>query len=658
MAEKQIAPYGSWPSPITTELITQNVVRLGQTAVDPDGDAVYWEEARPAEGGRHVVVRWAPGGEPEALTPPPYNVRSRVHEYGGGAFWVSRGELFFVNFDDQRIYRQTAGEAPHPITPPNVDLRYADGVVDWQRARIICVREDHTVAGGEPLNALVGVALGGGDEGGEILVMGDSFYASPRLSPDGNHLAWLAWNHPQMPWQGTELWVGAVDGDGRVTDRHLVAGGPDESLFQPEWGPEGAGALYFISDRSGWWNLYRQPLAAGAEAEAVALLPREREFGLPQWQFGRQSYGLTAGGALICLYLEQGEWRMAMLAPAGPGGELTPMVLPYNELSHLAVGADSVAVVAGGPAELPALLRIDLKTQQVAVLRRAGELPLDAGTFSLPEEIAFPTGDGERAYAYYYPPHNPHYQGPAEEKPPLLVMSHGGPTSRTPSHLQLRIQFWTSRGFAVLDVNYRGSTGYGRAYRQKLDGQWGLVDVEDCIAGARYLIERGDVDPERLAIRGGSAGGYTTLCALTFHDFFHAGASYFGVSDLEALTRETHKFESRYLDSLVGPYPEMQELYRQRSPVHFVEQLSCPIIFFQGLEDAVVPTAQAELMVDALRRQGLPVAYLPFAGEQHGFRRAETIRRALEAELYFYSRIFGFEPADEIEPVTIENLPE
>jgi len=646
MAQIKEAPYGTWESPITADLIAGGTRTLGQIAIEDD--RIYWVEGRPDEGGRNVLMQWTPADGMRALTPESYNVRTRVHEYGGGAFWVNQETVYFANFADQRLYRQRPDEEPQPLTPPNVDLRYADGIVDEHRGRIICVREDHTTAGRQPLNALVALSLSGGDAGGQLLVFGNDFYAAPRLSPDGQRLAWLTWNHPQMPWDGTELWVGDLDKDGNVIRTTLVAGGEGESVFQPEWSP--AGDLHFVSDRTGWWNLYRW-----RDGWTGPLYEREAEFGRPQWQFGMSTYGFAADGTIVALFFEQGTWEMGTLDAAG--GAFDPVEMPYTVLRNLQVGDDYVVLIAGSPAEFAGVLRIDLKSQQMQVLRRAGEPDIDSHYFSIPELIEFPTEDGETAFAYFYPPQNQDYRAPAGEKPPLLVVSHGGPTSTTSSLLNLEIQYWTSRGLAVLDVNYGGSTGYGRDYRERLKGRWGVVDVDDCINGARYLVRRQRVDGDRLAIRGASAGGYTTLSALTFRDFFHAGASYFGVSDLEALARDTHKFESRYLDSMVGPYPEARALYRERSPIHASDRLSCPIIFFQGLEDRVVPPAQAETMVDVLRDKGLPVAYLPFAGEQHGFRRGETIRRTLEAELYFYGKIFGFDPAGEIEPVEIENLP-
>ena len=640
---KQIAPYGSWKSPVTSDLIVSETIGLGQIVLD--GEDIYWSEMRPAEGGRYVVVRRTPDGQTTDVTPSPFNARTRVHEYGGGAFAVAGGTVYFSNFVDQRLYRQDPGTQPQPITP-EADLRYADGVVDRRRGRMVCVREDHTAAGREAVNTLVSLDLAG-DQETQVLVSGNDFYSSPRLSPDGSRLAWLTWNHPNMPWDATELWVAELQADGSLGRTEQVVGGDDESIFQPEWSPDGV--LYFVSDRTGWWNLYRW-----RDGQVEPLVEMEAEFGEPQWVFGISTYAFESASRIICAYTRQGDWRLASLDTTTR--TLEPTETSYSEIGGLRAGPGWVIFRAGSPTESVSIVRLNLATGHFETLRRSSEVVIDAGYLSTPQAIEFPTEHGLTAHAFFYPPQNRDYVAPPDERPPLLVISHGGPTSATSSTLNLMIQHWTSRGIAILDVNYGGSTGYGRAYWQRLGGQWGVVDVDDCVNGARYLVERGEVDGERLAIRGGSAGGYTTLCALTFRDFFAAGASYFGLSELEVFVGDTHKFESRYLDWLIGPYPERQALYRERSPIHFTDRISCPVIFFQGLEDKVVPPNQAELMVEALRRKGLPVAYIPFEGEQHGFRRAENIKRALDAELDFYSRVFGFALADPVEPAPIENL--
>ncbi len=643
MKQSKIAPYGSWRSPLTSDLIVSGTIGLGGIVLDQD--SVYWIEMRPAERGRYVVVRRDSSGQIGDVTPPPYSVRTRVHEYGGGGYTVSDGTVYFSNFADQRIYLKEPGGEPHAITRA-VDRRYADAIVDVERRRLICVREDHTDPGREAVTTLVAVDLEGVAED-RILVEGADFYSSPRLSPDGSRLAWLCWRHPNMPWDGTELWSAEMTKDGSLFRETLIAGGDSESIFQPEWSPDGE--LYFVSDRTGWWNLYRS-----RNRQIEPLCPMEAEFGLPQWVFGMRTYGFASSSEIICVVIKEGISQLARLDTNA--GRLEEIDTPYRRIDWIRVIGNRVLFAASSLFESTSIVSLDLETEQVVVLKRSSELAIDVGYISQPQSIEFPTTGGLDAYAFFYPPQNRDYIAPEGERPPLLVMSHGGPTSAASPTLSLAVQYWTSRGIAVLDVNYGGSTGYGRAYRERLNRKWGIVDVDDCANGAAFLAEQGLVDGDRLAITGGSAGGYTTLCALTFRDVFKAGASHYGVSDLAALEIDTHKFESRYTHGLVGKYPEEGDLYRARSPIHFTDQLSAPVIFFQGLEDKIVPPNQAEMMVEALRAKGLPVAYITFEGEQHGFRQAANIKRALDGEFYFYSRVFGFEPADAIEPVLIENL--
>lgn len=639
----EVMPYGSWKSPITSDLIVAGSIRLGEIRLD--GADIYWSEGRPTESGRSVVVRYA-GGQTTDVTPAPLNVRTRVHEYGGGAYKVADGVVYFSNFADQRLYRQSVGSEPIPLTPA-ADLRYADAVIDQQRQRLICIREDHT-NGHEPVNTIVAVDLNS-PSAGQVLVSGSDFYATPRLSPDGRFLCWLSWNHPNMPWDGTELWVAEIQADGTLGDAEKIAGSETESIFQPEWSPDGV--LYFVSDRTNWWNLYRwNPSQPSIEP----VCPKAAEFGLPQWVFDMTTYGFESAESLICTYTENGVQHLARLNTGTL--QLTEIETPYFAIGGLKV-APGYAVFIGGSTTRPsAIVRLDLQTGKTEELRRSSTLEVDPGYISAPEPIEFPTENGLTAYAFYYAPKNRDYTAPANERPPLLVKSHGGPTASTSATFNPSIQYWTSRGIAVLDVNYGGSTGYGREYRERLKKQWGIIDVDDCVNGAKYLVKQGLADENRLCIDGGSAGGYTTLAALTFRNVFKAGASYYGVSDLAALARDTHKFESKYLDGLIGKYPEEQEIYQQRSPIEYAQQLACPIIFFQGDEDKIVPPNQAEMMVDVLRQKGLPVAYVLFEGEQHGFRKAENIKRALDSELYFYAKVFGFELADAPEPLAIENL--
>jgi len=639
----KFSPYGSWKSPITSDLIASETLGLEQIALD--GSDIYWIESRPAEGGRCVIVRRSPEGEIEDMTPAPFNARTRVHEYGGGAYAVFNRTVFFSNFADQRLYRQDPGSSPRPITPQG-DLRYADGVIDGRRNKMICVCEDHGVPGQEAINSLVEIDLEG-RASHKILAQGHDFYSSPCLSLDGARLAWLSWNHPNMPWDGTELWVGELNPDGLLSGSVLVAGGLDESIFQPEW--SGDGVLHFASDKTGWWNLYRWN-----NGHTEVLTEMEAEFAEPQWRFGQSTYSFVSPDHITCAFSRDGTWKLASLNAVRRA--IDPIDIPYTEISDVRACNDYVVIIAGSPTETTSIVKLDIRSKKMEILRSSSKVAVNEDYLSKPQTIDYPTDHGLKAHAFYYRPQNRDFIAPPDERPPLLVISHGGPTGAASSSLNLAIQYWTSRGIAVLDVNYGGSTGYGRAYRERLNGKWGIVDVDDCVNGALTLVKRREVDSNRLIIRGGSAGGYTTLSALTFRDTFKAGASYYGISDLEVLAKETHKFESRYLDRLVGPYPKCRELYRERSPIYFPERLSCPVIFFQGLEDKIVPPNQAKMMFDALRSKGLPVALVEFAGEQHGFRRAENIKRALDAELYFYSRIFNFQLAEFIEPVPIENI--
>jgi len=641
MSSVKTAPYGSWKSPITPSLIVKDAVKFADIAVD--GSDIYWSEVRPSEEGRYVIVKYK-SGEMQDMTSTSFNVRTRVHEYGGGAFTVRDGIVFFSNFADQRLYRLDPGRDPVPLTPEQ-DCRYADGVSDPFRNRLIFVREDHTQPG-EPVNTIVSLDPGSGSAG-DIMVQGNNFYSSPCLSPDGSCMAWLAWDHPRMPWDGTELWLADITEQGDISDALCIAGGPDESVFQPRFSPDGT--LYFISDPEGWWNIHRY-----TSGSTECVYREDAEFGFPQWVFGMSAYDFMSGDSIACAYARDGMWSLGILSIEG--GICDQQDTGFSAISSVHTAGKKVLFEGGSPLQMDCLVLFDPETGTSEILRRSSDVEIPKKYISVPEPVTFPTGNGAEAHGFYYPPRNDDFQPPENELPPCMVMIHGGPTSASSGTFSLSTQYWTSRGFAVLDVNYRGSTGFGRNYRDLLKGNWGIADVEDCVNGAGYLVSQGLADRERLAIRGGSAGGYTTLCALTFHDLFTAGASYYGVSDTEILAQETHKFESRYLDQLIGPYPEAKDIYQNRSPLHFAEQLSCPVIFFQGLEDEIVPVNQAEMMVKVLKENGIPVAYLTFEGEQHGFRKAENIMRTLEAELYFYSRIFGFTLADDIEEVEIINL--
>jgi dipeptidyl aminopeptidase/acylaminoacyl peptidase len=640
MSPPKAAPYGSWLSPITSDLIVAQSIALADVRLD--GEHVYWLEGRPQEEGRLVVVRadWH-GGNVADMTPKPYSARTRVHEYGGGSWNVSRGVIIFSNFSNGRLYR-VSGAAPDPQAltpaPPARDRqwRFADGVIDHDRRRWIGVREDHT-AEGEPVNTIVAVDLEGArPEPGLVLVDGHDFFAAPRLSPDGQRLIWLAWDHPNMPWNGTTLYLAALDQAGRVAAPQAIAGGLAESICQPEWSPDG-NTIYFVSDRSNWWNLYGFDLATQS---TQPLAPMAAEFGLPQWNLGMSTYACVGSDRIVCAYSSAGLGRLAMLDPRSK--TLEPIATPFTELGSVRADGERIAFRAGAPDHPASIVALDAIGHAHRVIKKSTGLldrgePRVADWLTTVQPVEFPTTGGNTAFGLFYPPRNPRFTGGDGEKPPLLVKCHGGPTGAASSTLNLATQFWTSRGIAVLDVNYGGSTGFGRAYRERLRGNWGIVDVDDCVNGAKFLAARDLVDPRRIVISGGSAGGYTTLAALVFRDFFAGGASHYGVSDVAALARDTHKFESRYLDWLIGPYPQEEALYRARSPLHHAEALSKPVIFFQGDEDQVVPPSQSEAMVEALRRKGNAVGYLLFAGEQHGFRKAANIQRCLDAELMFYA---------------------
>jgi len=641
----KIAPYGSWKSPITSDLIVEGSVGLSQPLFE--GNNTYWIEMRPKEAGRNVIVRRNADGVCADVNPPPFNARTRVHEYGGGDYIVSGEIVYFSNFSDQRLYRQDGPNAPEALTAPG-EMRYADACLDQARGRLICVREDHTRAGAEAANSIVSIFTEPGNEYGVVLVEGNDFYSTPRLSPDGTQLAWLTWNHPNMPWDGCELWVGEFGEDGMLASTRWVAGGAAESIFQPEWSPDGV--LYFASDRSGWWNLERITADGGIEN----VYQFKAELGMPQWIFSMSSYAFAAPETIVCSHIDQGVSTLSTVDVQT--GKITHIDCPYTDIQFVRAANGQGVFRGGSPTDVAAIVRFDVATGAFEILRKSNDLEVFPRYFSVPRAIEFPTEGGLTAHGFFYPPQNPDYRAPENEKPPLIVKSHGGPTAAASTALSLSVQFWTSRGFAVLDVNYGGSTGYGRQYRERLNKKWGIVDVDDCVNGARYLADRGEVDGDRLIITGGSAGGYTTLCALTFRKAFKAGASHFGISNTESMARDTHKYESQYLTGLLGPYPERKDIYYDRSPINFSERLSCPVIFFQGLEDKVVPPDQAETMVEAIRAKKIPVSYVAFAGEQHGFRQAKHIKRALDGELYFYSKVFNFDLAEPVEPVEIENL--
>lgn len=653
MTERAVAPYGTWSSPLTADLVARAGVRLTMPTLE--NGVVRWLEGRAEEGGRVVLVQAAEGERPTEVTPADFNLRTMVHEYGGGAYWVHDGVVFCSRFDDQRLYRIDAGAAPVPITPEIAGRRhrYADGRVTAAGDVWIGVRERHPESGhpAEVINELVALPTDGSVEP-RVIAEGRDFYSSPRISPDGEQLCFLAWDLPWMPWDGCELFVADLTGDGTLGEPTLVAGRDgEESIWQPEWSP--TGDLVFASDRSGWWNLER--VRAG---ERTALHPAQAEFGHPAWVFGGSSFAFLEDGTIACAYESDGRTWFALLDPET--GSLEPLDLPYDSWwsTPYLVAEGSTVVVIAGSATLPTqVIGLDVPTRTTTTLRTSIDVPIDTAYFSVPQAIEFPTENRLTAHALYYPPTSPGFVAPDGERPPVIVASHGGPTGATTAIFDLQTQFWTTRGFAVVDVNYGGSTGYGRAYRERLNGEWGVVDLADCVNAARYLAERGDVDADRFLIHGGSAGGYTTICALTFTDVFAAGASYFGIADLEPTPDgHTHKFELRYEHTLLGPYPEAAELFRARSPINFVDRLATPMLVLQGTDDEIVPQEQAELIVGALRERGVPHAYLLFEGEGHGFRRAENIVASLEAELSFYAQVLGLELGDDVPKLSVEHL--
>ena len=655
MAQRRVLPYGAWSSPITLDMAVGASTSLREPRVV--GDAIYWTEGRPEEGGRQVIVRWTERTGAADVIPAPFNARTMIHEYGGGWYAVDPADetVYFCNESDGRVYRQAREGMPQAVTPDG-PWRYGDLELDFARKRIVCIREDHSGLANavaqdgqriaEPRNELVAIDIASG--AATVLSTGYDFYSSPRVA--GDRLTWLSWRHPNMPWDGSELWVAQIDAGSKLANEQLVAGGKDESVVQPQWAPDGS--LVFVSDRSGWWNLYRLPVDS---TEAVALAPMKAEFAGPQWVFGMRWYDIADDGSIVAVARRGGKDSLWLIPAAGDPERID---LPDQRIASVQVGAHRVVYQAASWDQPAAIVMLDLDSGTRHAVCASFTLGVDEAHLSRPEQIEFPTTDGDTAYALYYPPTNPDFAAPGGERPPLIVEIHGGPTSSVGGGLSMGYNLFTSRGFAVVDVDYRGSNGFGREYMRKLYGNWGVSDVDDVVAAARFLAERGDVDPDRMAIRGGSAGGYTVLAALTIHELFAAGASHYGVGDLEALARFTHKFESHYLDQLVAPYPQAIETYRERSPIYHVDRLSRPLIVLQGVDDMVVPIAQAEQIVDALRRQQIPHAYLAFEGEGHGFRRAENIRRALEAELSFYAQVFGFTLADDFEPVHVEFLAE
>ena len=631
---KSKRPYGNWPASITSELVTRAAPSINH--IQSNDDRLFWVENRPWEAGRNVIMCRNRDGSFRDLLPPPYSHHSKVHEYGGMAYTVTDKQLYFVNAADQCIYQLDLSNDgdPVPITAPG--LRFVDLVVDKSNQQIIAVCEQHPKTHDfkkEPDNFLVAISMAADNPEIHTLVSGADFYAYPCISPDGQTLAWIQWNHPHMPWDCTQLWQAEIDKQGLLNPVLVTGSENDQAIFQPRWSPDNR--LFYVSDKQNWWNIY--------SVDRGIIVEMAAEFATPLWQFGMSTYDFVDADTLGCLWTQQGIWHCGFINLHS--GELTQIDCEYTSMQSACNHQGNLYLVAGAPVLADQLVTVNQQGTTNSVYSPAS-VNLSVADLSRPESIGFTTADGQPVQAFFYLPTHSQYQGQDGELPPLIVICHGGPTGATSSNLNLKIQYWTNRGFAVVDINYRGSTGFGRKFRHSLASNWGIADVEDTQYVVNYLIEQKKVDPERCIIRGGSAGGYTVLSALTFTDAFKAGASLYGIGDLETLAKDTHKFESRYLDKLVGPYPQAREIYRQRSPIHHVHRLSCPVIFLQGLEDQVVPANQAEMMVDSLKERNIEVEYITFADEGHGFRKANNIIRALEAEYSFYQRIFALQRID------------
>jgi dipeptidyl aminopeptidase/acylaminoacyl peptidase len=652
------APFGSWASPIESEDLAGSSVGLSEPMLD--GDDVYWLESRSAERGRRTLLRHTPDGATHEVTPAPFNVRNRVHEYGGGSYVVDGGRVVASSFADGRLWRlDPEGLASSEAITPAGPWRYADRRFDPRAPRLYAVRETHDAVHEDDarsvVNELISIALDGSDGAGRVIVSGPDFVAAPRPSPDGATLAWLEWDHPDMPWDAVRLRVAPIAADGTLGPARTVTGGPGISIVQPSW--TASGVLAFVSDETGWWNLYAFDGPRGLDDPPRNLAPMEAELGDPAWVFGRASYAFLADGSVLAVARADGRDGFLRIEL---DGTVTPLDTPFTEVEGLQVHGATAVAIAAGPVTDSIVVRLDPGSGDVrGVLARSQSTSLDPAVLPVAEAISFPTADGATARALYFPPTNAGCRGPDGELPPLVVLSHGGPTSSASSALSLDRAFFTSRGIAVVDVDYRGSSGYGRPYRDALRGEWGIADVEDCVAAAEYLVARGDVDPERLVIRGGSAGGYTTLAALTFRpEVFAAGISHFGIADLELIHLDGHKFESRYDEGLLAPWPEGRQVFRDRSPIHFLDRVRAPMLIFQGLDDKVVPPSQADAMEAAFHARGIPHVVMRFEGEGHGFRRAETRRAVYAAEIGFLGRVFGFTPAGDVPPLDVPGLDE
>tara|TARA_B100000700_G_scaffold236820_1_gene262763 strand:+ start:1017 stop:2960 length:1944 start_codon:yes stop_codon:yes gene_type:complete len=643
MIAKQQSQYGSWESIFTPEKIIEGGLRLGEIRID--NNDIYFLEGRPAESGRSVIIKHNPDGTTEDVLPQNYNARNAVHEYGGGSYAVKDEIVFFTNWEDQLIYKVSADKIS-PITKPSnipMGIRFADLTLSNDGKWIFCVRETHT-KDKEAQNEIVAVST----ISSEIIVLasGRDFYSSPRPNPISNQICWLEWDHPNMPWDGNELYIADFDSQ-NISNKLKIDGSKNISILQPEWTNEGD--LVYISDESGWWNLRKY-----SDNKTSEILLEEIDHGGPAWQFGFRTYFIHDN--FIFLRGTSKDKNKGLIRKITLSGEIVDEIqVNHTSISDLSFCDGSAIYMGSSPTTSTQLCRLDFSTSNVDILKESIKIQIDSEEISIAQEIMFDTTSNEIAYAYFYKPTNKNYEGLTKEKPPLLVISHGGPTGSTTSSLNLSIQYWTNRGFAVVDVNYRGSAGYGKKYRDALKSNWGVYDTDDCIAAVDYLSNKGLVDSSRVAIKGGSAGGYTTINALTFHDRFAVGATYYGIADLSVFIDDTHKFESRYLDSLIGKYPEEKEKYYNRSAINFTDKLSCPMIIFQGTEDKIVPPSQAEIMAQGLRDKKIPFSLIMYEGEQHGFRQSENIKHSLESELFFYSKVLKFNTFHKLRDIKIEN---
>ncbi len=627
--EQDVYAFGRWPSPISAALVAGSALRFGR--VQAVGRAVYWSEGRPSEKGRAPVMRWTAEDGVTELLPPPYSARSRVHEYGGGEFLVAGGALYFVNDADQDVYAADLADGAKPSirrVTSIAETRFADFTHDARRNRLIAVGETHGAAP-LPQNALWHIPVGEAAEGARVALRGRDFYASPRLSPGGDRLAFLAWDLPAMPWDAAQLFVAGIAEDGSLAEPILVAGGNGSACFQPEWGDDGA--LYFVWDVDGHGNLYRSK--EPGRPERVTRL--DGDLSMPLWNFHAASYAVLPGGKVYLSFVNRGETKSAILDFGT--GILEPRKNRLTTTTTLSAGAAAVALAGMTDEEALCVFRDEgSATSAPQIVRRGGTLDIDRALVSHPARIAIPSRNGE-VYGLLYPPANPKAQGPAGKKPPLIISLHGGPTSAAARGLKPRTLFFTSRGFSWLDLDYTGSIGYGRAYRDRLNGNWGVADVEDAISAARFAASEGLADDHAIFVTGGSAGGYTVLAAIASASVFRGAASYYGICDLAALQRTTHKFEQGYLSTLLGgSLDEHEALYRERSAIHHIDAMKTPLILFQGADDQVVPKDQSIMIANAVRSKGVTVEYHEFAGEGHGFRNAESICTCLDRELEFY----------------------